>query len=321
MLMKGSQMVTINATTLKAILSGVGYTDVKNITSTSFGVVVAPTKVDKVIPTLLEAFKAYKPTAVSTREMRVGDKTIYAKNKDQQRGVAWKSHGRGNEWEFIMNLREWMKDYGKPLTICFYADGHFKFVAKRVKAVEHTGAKNIFQRQKADVHLITDTNERIPLSLKDETAGYWESADSYWGQQAAAFVQWALKQRGTSLDDNGAGGVSLRPPIAVPATPKETVDVVFGSDLTSRGAVVVERWRADSFKWNYTADSLDVDCAEVMTSVADVTGKHAIFFEVRNERGRKSKYLMPGLRTLAAMFSNLRGDKVFTLPDRQKIGI
>jgi hypothetical protein len=71
----------------------------------------------------------------------------------------------------------------------------------------------------------------------------------------------------------------------------------------------------------YTADSLDVDCAEVMTSVADVTGKHAVFFEVRNERGRKSKYLMPGLHTLAAMFSNLRGDKVFTLPDRQKIGI
>lgn len=244
--------MTINATTLKAILSGVGYTDVKNITSTSFGVVVAPTKVDKVIPTLVEAFKAYKPTVVSSREIRVGDKTIYAKNKDQQRGVAWKSHGRGNEWEFVLNLREWMKDYGKPLTIAFYSNGHSKFVAKCVKSVEHTGAKNIFQRQKADVHLVTVDGKRIPLSLKDETAGYWESADSYWGERAATFVQWALKQRGTALDDNGSGGVSLRPPIAIPATQKETADVVFGADIASHGAVVVERWRADSFKWNYT---------------------------------------------------------------------
>jgi hypothetical protein len=313
-------MPVINVTTLKTILGSIGYKDIKPLSSESFGIVVAPTKVDKLIPELTKAFAGYKPIIVSTRELRVGRFTLFAKNRNQQRGVKGFTFGRGNEHNFIGALREWMTDYGKPMVIHFLS-AQTRFKTKNIAKIEHTGAKNIFQRLKADAHLIDIQGRRIPLSLKDETAGYWESVDSYWGPKSAKFLQWALQTGETALDDNGAGGVSLRPPIALPASAQETRDVVFGTDIEGRGAVLVKKFTPDSFVWNAKTDTLDVHCSDVITSLEHVRGHHEVFFEIRNERGRNPKHLQKGLRAMAAMKHNLRGDKVFDSNVRTKVGI
>jgi hypothetical protein len=310
----------INVTTLKAVLAGLGHKDIKTLTSTSFGVVVPPTHVDKLVPELAKAFVAYKPTIVSTRELKVGKFTVLAKNREQQRGIHRFTFGRANEFNLMGALREWMADYGKPLNVTFMSNST-QLKAQRVVKVEHTGAKNIFMRHKADVHLITDTAQRVPLSIKDESAGYWESVDSYWGPKSAKFLQWALTNGQTALDDNGAGGVSLRPPIAIPATAQETRDVVFGTDLYGRGGVVVKKFTPDSFVFNTKNDTLEVHCTEVITTVEQVKGQHEVYFEIRNERNRNPKHLQKGLRAMAAMKGNLRGDKVFDQSDRNKAGI
>jgi hypothetical protein len=312
--------MTLNVTTLKAILSALGYKDIKSLSSTSFGVVVAPTKVDKLLPELMKAFAAHKPKMVSTRELRVGTFSIFAKNREQQRGIQKFTFGRGNEFNLMGALREWMTDYGKPLTVTFHGP-KAKFVAKKCVKVEHTGARNIFQRLKADVHLIDINSRHYPLSLKDDSAGYWESADSYWGVKSAKFLQWALADGQTTLDDNGAGGVSVRPPIAIPASTQEIKDVVFGTDIYGRGAVVMKKFTPDSFSWNTRNDSLDVHCTEVITEASHVEGDHAVYFEIRNERGRNPQHLQRGLRAMAAMKRNLRGDKVFEASARNKAGL
>lgn len=311
----------INTTTIKTILASLGYKDIKNLGPNSFGVVVARTKVDKLIPQLAVAFRAYKPVVASDRELRIGDKSIFAKNRELQRGKAAHSLGRGNEWNFIAYLREWMDDYGKPMRIRFIEDGRVRFQAKRIAKVEHTGAKNVFQRKKADVHLIDDAKKAVPLSIKDINASYWESVDSYWGRQSARFLEWALQNAHTSLEENGYGGYSLRPPIAVPANASETKDVVFGSDLYRKGAVIINRFDASSMKWNYQHDCLDIQCKEVIADLPDVKGPHEVYFEVRNERSRNPQYLQRGLRAMATMKLNLAGDKIFSATDRAKIGI
>ena len=208
-------MPDINITTLKTILGALGYNELKPLTAESFGIIVAPTKVDKLIPELAKSFAAYHPKIISTRELRIGRFTLHAKNRNQQRGVKGLTFGRGNEHNFIGTLKEWMTDYGKPMKIHFQGE-HTKFKTARITKLEHTGAKNIFMRLKADVHLVDDKGQHVPLSIKDDSAGYWESVDSYWGPKSKKFLDWALKAGETALDDNGAGGVSLRPPYRAP---------------------------------------------------------------------------------------------------------
>lgn len=315
-------VLSINITTLKTVLAALGYRDIKKLSSDSFGVVVPKTKVDKLIPELHKAFRAYNPRIVSDRELRVGAFSLFAKNREQQRGLKQFTVGRGNEWNFVTAIREWLNDYGRPLTINFMDPHKGKVLtAKRVTKVEHTGAKNIFARLKADVHLIDEGGKRVPLSLKDESAGYWESADSYWGPKSAKFLEWVLQHAHALLEDNGTGGFAVRPAIALPATQEETRDVVFGTDIYGKGAVLMKKFTPDSFVWDSKKDVLNVQCKEVITHIEHVRGNHEVYFEIRNERGRNPKHLQKGLRTMATMKSNLRGNKIFSASDRAQIGI
>lgn len=313
-------MLDINVTTLKTILANVGYKDIKPLGGESFGIVVAPTKVEKLIPELAKIFAAYKPKVVSNREIRIGRFVLHAKNRDQQRGIRKFTFGRGNEFNFIGALKEYQADYGKPLTVKFIGP-QATFTTKNIVKIEHTGAKNVFQRHKADAHLIDVRGQHYPVSLKDDSASFWESADTYWGEKSAKFLHWALQTNETSLIDNGAGGVSLKPTIAVPATTQETRDVVFGADIFGHGAVLVKKFTPDSFQWNDARDMLSVTCTDVITSIEQVRGGHEVYFWVRNERGRNPKHLQKGLRVMAAMKRTLYGVKVFGDDARSKAGL
>lgn len=301
----------INTTTLKELLASMGYSDVRTLSQKSFGVVVPKTKVDLVVPTILKELKAYNPKAVSDREVHIGGKQVYAKNANMQRTAHSFTQGRGNEWNLLNAITEYITDYGKPIDLQFVQPNGPKLLCKQVMKVSHVGAKNIFERNKADIQLITSRMVAIPISIKDENAGYWESADSLWGEKARMFLEWAMKTGGTQLVENGDGGYSVRPPIALKASAQEIRNVVFGADIYGKGAVVVKKFMPDSFKWDFDKEVLTITCKEVIKNENDIKGDHEVYFEIRNEKGRNPKYLYKGLRTMATMKSNLRGNKIY----------
>ncbi len=315
-------MADLNITSLKAVLAERGYKDIKNLSSTSFGVVVPKTKVDKVVPDLFEALKAFNPKIVNDRELRVGPLTVFAKNSNMQRGVAAFSHGRGNEFNLQTAVQEYINDYGKPINVEFRSEQNgVVFKADNVLKVVHVGAKDVFKRNKADLHFVTDHMTVYPMSVKDETASYWESADSYWGAQAKNFLNWAIFKKHAKLVENGTGGFNVVPNIAVAATDAEIRDVVFGADLYGRGAIIVQKFTPSAFKWDFDKDVLIITCKLIITKETHVKGTHEVFFQVRNDRTRKTANLYQGLRTLATMRRSLQGNKVFERSARSQMGI
>lgn len=313
-------MPDILITTLKSIIANIGYRNIKDLSSTSIGVVVPKTIVQKVIPTLTVALKEWKPKVVSDLELRIGRFSVFSKNENLQKGRTSFGQGRGNEFALQSALLEYRADYGKPITVEFVGDRQ-KFTANNIIDVRHVGAKDVFQRNKADLHLINTNMQAIPLSIKDITAGAWESADSYWGEKAKQFLMWALDTKQTQLQDNHDGSYSVRPAIALAASPQEIKDVVFGADIYRKGAVIVQQFRADNFTWDYTRDVLTVKCAHVILTENDIYGGNEVYFQIRNDRERNPKFLYRGLRTIATMKSHLQGVKVFESNTRNEVGL
>lgn len=315
-------MPDINITTLKTILAGMGYNEIKPLSLTAFGVLLPKTKVDKFIPMLAKELEAYRPEVVNDRELRIGDLTVFAKNRDLQRGVHSLTYGRHNEQNFMLSVNEYMRDWGKPLNVEFVVHDRVRFRANGVTKITHTCAKNVFQRLKADVHLITERGQHYPISIKDDAASYWESADSYWGAQSRTLLNYALKKNLTQLDQLDATTYTLRPPIAVQANEKETRDVVFGNDIFGKGAVVSKTFKPNSFEWDYNKDVLVISCSSVITTTSDVDNAHAVWFEIRNDKSRQPKHLMKGLRAMAIMrYAITSKEKMLSPGDRTKAGL
>ena len=315
-------MADLNLTSLKAALAERGYKDIKNLSTTSLGIVVPKTKVDKVVPDLVVALKDYNPKIVNDRELRVGVFSIFAKNANMQRGVAAFTHGRGNEFNLLTAIQEYINDYGKPINIELRSQQNgVVFKANSVMKVVHVGAKDVFKRNKADLHFVTDHMTVYPMSVKDENASYWESADSYWGVQAKNFLNWAIYKKYAKLEENGTGGFNVVPNIAVAATDPEIRDVVFGADIYGKGAIIVQKFTPAAFKWDFDKDVLIITCKLIITKENHVKGAHEVFFQVRNDRTRTTANLYKGLRTLATMRRSLQGNKIFERGARSQMGI
>jgi hypothetical protein len=312
---------TILPTELKAVIAAAGYKDVRTLGPNAFGVIVPKTQVAGVVPALKSAFEEYKPRVMSDVELRVGVVSVFAKNANMQRQRAGLTMGRGNEKNLQQAIREYRTDYGKPITVEFkMRSGSRKFVCKDIMEVDHVGAKGIFKRNKADVHLVTSKMTIYPISIKDTNAGAWESADTYWGEKSKQFLMWALDTKQTLLEQT-AGIYALRPPIAIAASPTELRDVVFGADIYGRGAVIVERFNVNSFKWDFTRDVLQVLCEGIILTETDIDPTHMPYFQIRNDRTRDPKFLKPGLRTIASMKNHLQGVKIFEKGMRSKAGL
>jgi hypothetical protein len=314
-------MADLNVTSLKAVLAERGYKDIKNLSPTSFGVVVPKTRVDKVVPDLVAALKQYNPKVINDRELRVGTLSVFAKNANMQRGVQAFTHGRGNEFNLMTAVQEYITDYGKPMDVEFRsAMNGVVFRCNSVLKVAHVGAKNVFQRNKANLHFITDKMQAYPLSVKDENASFWESADSYWGAKGKDFLDWAVYKKKTKLVENGSGGFNVVPSIAVAATDAEIRDVVFGADIYGKGAIIVQKFSPAAFKWDFDKDVLIISCKLIITNERHVKGDHEVFFQIRPDRTRSTQHLYKGLRVLATMKRSLQGNAVFERSQRSQMG-
>lgn len=186
-----------------------------------------------------------------------------------------------------------------------FTDGTNNVLYKDVVDIKEVRHKTN-NRQKADLQLILKDGTKVPLSIKQDNAEMWESADTYWGKKAKKFVD-TLEQEGT-IDVTASGRIeSIEPNIAIKANRTEKQDVIFGSDIMDKGLVLVRTYRSSDFKLTDENDVLEIRVTKVIDSLNDVDD---VFFLIRNDRSRKGSKIRPGVRVVAIDGSRVNGGTI-----------
>lgn len=222
-------------------------------------------------------------------------------------GTGDKSAGLSNEKQLVDTINRFVEEVG-PLDVTFVGDNGKSITATGVTQAISAGA-DVKDRKKSDVNLVAN-GKVVPISLKKSSAEYWESADTMWGNKADSAVEKlaaAGKVELTQLDKTRKDGtpfVKVKPEIAVRATPEETVQVVFGSDLLGQGGVVKQTF--DDEHYTLKGNQLSVTADLVVTAPEDIPEKQRVFWLIRNDSTRtRPNHKYPGLRVLAAYASRI----------------
>ena len=290
------------AETTLATLKKLGYSNIKKMSSKRFAVLVDGPASSRIqaLQKITNAFKAdgaiwdKKPSSVSSMGMiKVGDISILAKPAKRQGG---QSAGLGNESILVDQVNNHTSEFG-PVNIVFKGPGAGMFSVPDVTQAISAGADTA-GRKKSDVNLMSSAGA-VPVSLKQDNACYWESADSFYGKKAADKIDELLASGEIEMIDKG-GYYNISPNIAVKATPEETADSVFGSDLLGNGAVIKKTFTDADFSYDEAKNTLVIDSTYIITDLSHVTGDYEVWFLIRNDKTRKSVPGWPGIRVLAA---------------------
>jgi len=286
-------------------LSSIGYTDFKKESSKTLSLFVpGPQRraaIQKILTNIPDAIHDPNAGSSSVGAIKYKGGTI----KIRPSGKSGEdSAGLRNEKHLIDTINSKIQELG-PIDISFVGDNKKTVRVENVTEAVGVG-KEVSGRKKSDVNLIS--NEKIlPLSIKKKTAEYWESADSLFGEKADVLVEKLDKQGKISLDTIGlkrpsdnTPKVRISPEVAIKATPEETADVVFGSDiLEGEGAVVKEDFRDETYE--ISGNHMKVTCDLVIKEPNDIPPSMQVYFHIRNDKTRNRpgrKY--PGLRVLAS---------------------
>lgn len=276
------------------LLISLGYDNLKKISSNKISVLTDENRV-KVLENIQKKIKGSRydtrPSSDSSvGRIVIGSISILAKPASKQ-GKA--SAGVGNEMMVVEMINQYALKTG--IDVIFKATNKTFTVLNCVKAEQVGG--NTAGRKKADIRLIDHKGNIYPISIKKDDAETWESADSYFSDEAKIIIENAIKNKKTRLIDQGTY-FTIEPNLAVKATIKEKQDVVFGSDLQPNGCVITKTFTANSFKLKN--DKLIIHCSNIIRTMQDVKGDKDVYFLIRNDKTRKSIKEYPGIRILAA---------------------
>lgn len=276
------------------LLISLGYDNLKKISSNKISVLTDENRV-KVLENIQKKIKGSRydtrPSSDSSvGRIVIGSISILAKPASKQ-GKA--SAGVGNEMMVVEMINQYALKTG--IDVIFKATNKTFTVLNCVKAEQVGG--DTAGRKKADIRLIDHKGNIYPISIKKDDAETWESADSYFSDEAKIIIENAIKNKKTRLIDQGTY-FTIEPNLAVKATIKEKQDVVFGSDLQPNGCVITKTFTANSFKLKN--DKLIIHCSNIIRTMQDVKGDKDVYFLIRNDKTRKSIKEYPGIRILAA---------------------
>ena len=277
------------------LVNSAGYKDIKEISGKKIAILTSNNRVD-VLKDINKKIKGSSYDKTPSSESSVGKVTIdgfsiLAKPAGKQGGA---SAGVENETIVVDTIAKILKKAGSMNVI--FTDGSNKYKVPNCIKIASVG-KDTSGRKKADIVLTNKQNKTFPVSIKKDDAETWESADSYFGTQAEAIINKAIKAKKTKLISQGSY-YTIEPNIAVEATRQEKINVVFGSDLGQNGAVVTRTFGKDDF--NVKGEDIVVECSNIITDLSDVKGDKDVFFLIRNDKTRKSVPKYPGIRVLAS---------------------
>lgn len=288
-----AQVTVKDVSMLVTYLKGLGY-KVNKISSKKVVILTEENRVDVLEAVAKKSGGKYDRTPLSESSVgrvTIGQFAILVKPASKQGGG---SAGLGNE-DMLVNTINTMCKTG-PINVVFRESSTKKYTVRGCVKARSAG-RDTAGRKKADVVLIDSKGIEFPISVKKDDAEMWESADTYYADDALKAINKALKSKKTQLIPHG-GYFTIEPNIAVKATVEETRDVVFGSDIAKQhGAIITKTYSKSSFVAK--GDTLTINVTDIITKMADVTGEKQVYFLIRNDKTRKSLKQYPGLRILA----------------------
>lgn len=279
--------------TLQLLLKSLGFNSQKTISNKKLAVLVNTNRV-MALETIQKAIKGSKYDSTPSSESSIGKVlidgfAILAKPASKQ-GTA--SAGVENEIIVVNTINNMTKT--GPINVIFKGKNKSFNIMACIEA-ERVGADTA-GRKKADIVLKDNKNVLYPISIKKDDAETWESADNYFGKEAQTIIEKAINEKKSKLISEGSY-FKIEPNIAVQATLNEKRQVVFGSDIENKGAIVTKTFRSDSFKQE--EDTLIIECSHIITEINDVKDDKDVYFLIRNDKTRKSIKNYPGIRVLA----------------------
>lgn len=293
-------------TALTTYLNKIGYKDIKQKDSKSVFVLTnekRATVFNDLIGQLGGKSNPSKAFGGSMGHIDVENYRIAVKPLSKQGST---SAGVENETNAVQAINYIIQQYGTCNIV--FTDGTHKFIAKDILLADRVGADTA-GRKKADI-VLKSSSKLYPISLKKDNAEYWESADTLWKEEAVYFLTKAIQKKLITVSNQPGGVVKIEPNIAIEATPQESENVIFGSDLLNKGCVVTRTFEGNDFYFDGKSNTLTIQCSSVITKLADVPDSKKVWFLIRNDSTRKSITGYPGTRALAAYKSRTQSGSV-----------
>ena len=229
------------------------------------------------------------------------------KQGDNRAGVA-------NEVNLVKLIKDQIDKYG-DIDVTFRDDRGISLTVKKATNVAGTGT-DTKGRKKADL-IITNGVDTIPISLKKQNAGFYESADSLFGARARKIIDILVKKGLLKLTKlppqfdlivrgEKKSVYKMSNEIAVQPTPQDAVDVMFGGDLNPKGGIVIQDFQDHHFKMEN--GQIFVDCYAVIRNLEEVPEAHLMYWLIRNQQSRNAtKIGIPGIKADAATMTRAFG--------------
>jgi hypothetical protein len=279
-------------------LKELGYKKIKKLSSRRLAILTDDNRID-VLTEIKKRFAGAvydkTPTSISgVGLVNIGKLSILAKPNSSQ---GTKSAGIGNEILLINAINDAIKKHG-PMDVVFSAGTKKKRTSAVKKATEM--GRDTSGRKKADMIIETVRGKKIPISIKQDNAQIWESADRLWANAATKILTKLTKSGEVLLSKDKFGIFKISPNVAVPSTITEKENVVFGSDLLrDKGAVIFRTFKSGDFSIDGDSQTLKIQCSGIITNPAEVKGDHDVMFLIRNDKTRNTSGLPRGIRILA----------------------
>jgi hypothetical protein len=316
-------MLPITAPILKTILLSFGHLQVQDIsyqegTPKILYTIIPKRDINWMIPIKkhLETFKdIFGPVITGsvsesynweTEYLQIGNYRIFASTKPHKH-LDYLS-GKDNEGIFYNNIKQYIDQYG--IINIKFIKGNQKFVlVNDVEGIRNTSMTAIQEKgfRKADIVLTGKFHGDFSISLKENRFPSWASLEVLW-QNKARVLQYALDKYPLELIlvPFGSNEQHFRNErsIAVKSNSIEAREVIFGTDILGRGAVISQTWKSSHFDWDNRSRTLIVECEDIISAMYDITSNLWPYFQLRNHAGHKSKFL-PGIAAIAVPFQNI----------------
>jgi hypothetical protein len=233
------------------------------------------------------------------------DATQIAVKDEKKQGAG--SSGVANELQLIALMQEKLNKF-KSINVIFEDERGTKLPLENVTEIEHSG-KDSGRRtggqdiKKADVVLVS-ANKRLPVSIKQVNAGFWESADTLFGSRGGQIIRKLIDSGELALTENPPGNFNLPYAVVVEPTEEEAMKTLFGSDINPEGGIVIQDFQPHHFIER--GPYIKIMCKAVIKTKEDIPESHLMVWRIRNAKGR-SPLGITGLRPEAATMKTALG--------------
>lgn len=212
--------------------------------------------------------------------LKIGNIKIIVKPKSKQGSI---SSGKSNE-DFICNQIQFYASEENPITIKIKSQKLVIHEIENVIGCENTSL-NTSNRSKADIEILVKDNHKIPVSIKQSNAVFWESAVKYYRDKAIVILEDLLEKGEVELIKDTPTNFKISRDVAIPASNQDIKNVVFGDDLFGKGFVLKQTFSRTDFSFDDDKQELTIEVEYLYENLNDLK-ENKIHFIIINKTNR-----------------------------------